>query len=73
MPSLSAPALSVCPSVRGTCSENLRGYSQEGIRHHRLRVQRDVQLAGDVPVDVGANVFQLISWKQAGRSQHTGH
>jgi len=28
-------------------------------------VQRDVQLAGDVAVDVGANVFQLIPCKQA--------
>lgn len=28
-------------------------------------MQRDVQLAGDVAVDVGANVFQLIPCKQA--------
>lgn len=57
------PALSAYLSGHSTCSENLRSYCQEGICHHCLRVQRDVQLAGDIPVDVGANVFQLIPCK----------
>lgn len=36
-------------------------HCQEGIRHHRLRLQGDVQLPGHVPVYAGTDLLQLIS------------
>lgn len=44
-----------------TCGENVCGHGQEGVGHHALRRHRDVQLPRHVAVNVGSEVFQLVT------------
>ena len=69
-PSTAAPALThrpwAMPAVwapwthRPTCRKDLGCHSQEGVGHHGLGLQGDVQLAGHVAVDAGPDQLQLI-------------
>lgn len=54
---------------RPTCRKDLGCHSQEGVGHHGLGLQGDVQLAGHVAVDAGPDQLQLVCCGHTGGSE----